>query len=114
MSLLPSWSRRADWVAGIVLPADDAAATLGDFDDDGDLDLVVTCFMESILYFENTGLVSSSPAWTRNDDYFLVSGWEVGPPSAVDVDGDGDPRYRRGTPAPECRPGLLQEQRDAD
>lgn len=87
--LLPSWSQRADWVAGIVLHNDDAAATLGDFDNDGDLDLVIACLMESIFYFENTGS-SSSPAWTRNDDYFLVTGWGPWPPSAVDVDGDGD------------------------
>ena len=88
-ALLPSWSQRSDWVTGIVLPVDEAWATLGDFDDDGDLDLVVGCYALGILYFENTGS-SSSPAWTRNDDYFHVSAWTIGPPSAVDLDCDGD------------------------
>ncbi|MCK4512719.1 VCBS repeat-containing protein [bacterium] len=86
---LPSWSQKNEWVAGIVLPVEEAQADLGDFDNDGDLDLVIGCYGEGILYFENTGS-SSSPVWTRNDDYFHASGWTIGPPSAVDLDGDGD------------------------
>ncbi len=88
-TLLPLWSQKNEWVAGIVLPVEEAQADLGDFDNDGDLDLVIGCHGEGILYFENTGS-SSSPAWTRNDDYFYASGWTTCPPSAVDLDGDGD------------------------
>jgi hypothetical protein len=67
------------------------AGALGDVDDDGDLDLVVTCDDECLRFYRNTGTAQGA-AWTYEATMFesvdIVSGGAE--PYLVDLDTDGD------------------------
>jgi len=68
--------------------------TLGDFDGDGDLDMMVGTEEEGILYYENTG-TSTEPTFvelTGTDNPLLstTSNIEYTFPASVDIDDDGD------------------------
>jgi Ca2+-binding RTX toxin-like protein len=67
--------------------------TFGDFDNDGDLDLLVGTGAGTLSYFENTGS-ASAPAFTaRTGGLNPFNGINVGinvDPAVGDIDGDGD------------------------
>ncbi len=67
--------------------------SLGDLDDDGDLDLVGGESDGIFNYFENTGSATSPVFTPRTGAANPLSGWDVGSsssPSLGDLDGDGD------------------------
>jgi hypothetical protein len=79
----------------------DAAPTLGDFDGDGDLDLVAGNFNGEFRYFENTGNASNPIYVARTGAANPLAGETVGVrsvPTLVDVDADGDLDLFSGAP----------------
>jgi len=60
-----------------------------DMDNDGDYDALIAVWPGNIYYYKNTG-DSSSPKFTRMNDYLIEpGGWDC-PPYFVDIDTDGD------------------------
>jgi hypothetical protein len=68
-----------------------AAPTLGDIDDDGDMDLFVGEYYGAIQYFENTG-TNEDPAFAEAEEnpFGLVSVYQFSFPALADLDDDGD------------------------
>ena len=63
----------------------------GDFDRDGDIDLIVGCRGGVLQYYENIGTPDSA-IWQINEDYFSSLDLDTSyapQPSLVDLDGDG-------------------------
>ncbi len=63
----------------------------GDFDDDGDYDMIVGCKGGVLQYYENIGNADSA-IWRMDEDYFdgITIDTSLAPqPSLVDLDGDG-------------------------
>ncbi|MCP4581805.1 MAG: T9SS type A sorting domain-containing protein [candidate division Zixibacteria bacterium] len=63
----------------------------GDFDDDGDIDLIVGCKGAVVQYYENIGSPDSA-IWLMSEDYFATLDLDTSyapRPSLVDLDGDG-------------------------
>ncbi|MCP4581806.1 MAG: T9SS type A sorting domain-containing protein [candidate division Zixibacteria bacterium] len=63
----------------------------GDFDEDGDIDLIVGCKGGVVQYYENIGTPDSA-IWQMDEDYFSTLDLDTTfapQPSLVDLDGDG-------------------------
>ncbi|MBD3349464.1 MAG: hypothetical protein GF400_09780 [Candidatus Eisenbacteria bacterium] len=67
------------------------SGTLGDLDQDGDLDLVITCLYEEVFFYRNTG-TPQVPSWQYEPSMF--EGLEICPggaePYLKDMDADDD------------------------
>ncbi len=84
-----NWSLDIDTFAGVRVDAD-AAVTLADLDNDGDLDLTLGAADGTLRYYENVGS-AAAPAWQRRP--MLLASIDVGEKSAptwCDLDADGD------------------------
>lgn len=76
----------------------DSAPTLGDTDNDGDLDLLVGCRLGTIHQFRNDG-TASNPAFTLVTSNFLgINVYENSAPCIVDINNDGDKDMMLGNP----------------
>jgi hypothetical protein len=91
----PSYTRRE----GALNPFDkfkyigyNSIPTFVDIDNDGDMDLVVGGYSESLMFYENMGS-ASNPSYRRRTDHPMeridTVGFECAP-ALLDVDGDGD------------------------
>lgn len=87
---LPSWSLNYTGFLGIDV-GDFSAPTLGDLDNDTDLDLVLGELGGTLSYFENTGN-STSPSWSFDPLEFQAFGsfGNNSIPNLYDLDDDGD------------------------
>jgi hypothetical protein len=67
--------------------------TVGDLDQDGDQDLIITDGGTGFYYYQNTG-TNSAPAFTQqtgtNNPLDAVSDFHYNSPQLADIDGDGD------------------------
>ncbi len=67
-----------------------SAPTVGDYDNDGDPDILLGGISGDLRYFENTGNILS-PIWTNNTQLFsTVTVSQNATPAFGDLDGDGD------------------------
>jgi hypothetical protein len=87
----PAWARTVDDTCPLDLGGY-STPTLGDWDDDGDLDLLVGEYHSQVHIFRNDAGESAEPAWT---DMGLVAAVDPedlyhAAPALVDIDGDGD------------------------
>lgn len=91
---LANFTREASWDnAG---PGDRGSVSLGDIDNDGDLDLFWGIAWSTVVAYENTGN-TNAPAWTRKTEWDVPSNLiNVGDtersihPELADLDDDGD------------------------
>jgi hypothetical protein len=67
-----------------------ATPTLGDLDDDGDLDLVVGESAGTLEYFENVGTATEPRFELADDAYADIDVGRRSAPLLYDLDGDGD------------------------
>ncbi len=88
---LPEWEEAAESPYEGVESCDFRDGALGDLDDDGDLDLVITCYDEHLRFYRNTG-TPQVPSWDYEPAMFdsvdTVSGGAE--PYLVDLDADDD------------------------
>ncbi len=79
----------SDYFTGVSGPSNSAPA-VGDYDSDGDLDILLGGISGDLRYYENTGTIPS-PTWTDNSQLFsVVSVSQNATPAFGDLDGDGD------------------------
>jgi len=81
----PMWAAVADFFPGLDVGSN-CSPTLGDYDNDGDLDLITGSLFQEVRYFENV-----AGAWL--EDTAVLAGITVGQnaaPALGDLDADGD------------------------
>jgi hypothetical protein len=82
----------ANPLEALALP-DYTSPTIGDFDDDGDLDVIVGGSFGGFLYLQNGGGVTDPDFARRTGSVNPLDGVDVGDraaPATADLDGDGD------------------------
>jgi hypothetical protein len=86
----PAWEEQHSMYLGVCVDQAMTHPELADLDDDGDLDLVVSCYVD-IFAYRNTG-TPETPIWT--EDASLIDGltpaYGEADPNFCDLDADGD------------------------
>lgn len=90
----PTWSLQSSWNLTYSFSSSYVNPVAGDFDGDGDYDLLVGLSNGQLWGFENTNN-TSSPTWTRNTDFdgpdmSTFGNQAVASPAVADLDNDGD------------------------
>lgn len=86
----PQFSRNTAYFPVIRTAGNAATTSFGDFDGDGDLDMISGDWLGGIQYFRNDG-TASSPRFTKTTAPFTsIDVGSYSSPKFVDLDGDGD------------------------
>jgi len=85
----PTWTIEDPWNFTLSANSNFAVPTLGDLDDDGDLDMLVGDNDGSSYGYNNTGN-ETNPGWTAESSWDAPDVGQGAGPALVDIDDDGD------------------------